>query len=70
MAFDSFAAFLAMGGHAAYVWPAYGATMLLLLGVVLHLRLERRRLWRDLRRRARREQRQVRNADANREVRS
>ncbi|MFM9269394.1 heme exporter protein CcmD [Halomonas elongata] len=68
MAFDSFAAFLVMGGHAAYVWPAYGATMLLLLGVVLHLRLERRRLWRELRRRARRERQQVRNAD--REARS
>ncbi|MDR5858956.1 heme exporter protein CcmD [Halomonas eurihalina] len=66
MAFDSFAAFLAMGGHAAYVWPAYGATLLLLIGVVLHLRLERRRLWRELRRRARRERRQA--GDANREV--
>ncbi|SEM03579.1 heme exporter protein CcmD [Halomonas caseinilytica] len=61
MAFDSLAAFLSMGGYAPYVWPAYGATLLLLLGVVCHLSLERRRLWRELRRRARRERHQSRD---------
>ncbi|MBB3190758.1 heme exporter protein CcmD [Halomonas cerina] len=55
MAFDSLAAFLAMGGHGPYVWAAYGATAVLLVGVVAHARLERRRLMRDLRRRVRRE---------------
>ncbi|WP_275286276.1 heme exporter protein CcmD [Halomonas elongata] len=63
MAFDSFTAFLAMGGYAPYVWPAYGATLLLLFAVVLHLRLERRRLWRELRRRVRRERRQARDGE-------
>lgn len=60
MVFDTFAGWLAMGGHAAYVWPAYAATLLLLLGVVLHVRLERRRLWRELRRHARRKRRKNR----------
>ncbi|TLF47627.1 heme exporter protein CcmD [Halomonas urmiana] len=57
MAFESLSAFLAMGGHGPYVWAAYGATAALLLGVTLHARAERRALLRDLRRRARREQR-------------
>lgn len=57
MAFDSLSAFLAMGGHGIYVWAAWGVTGLLLVGVVVHARVERRALLRDLRRRARREQR-------------
>lgn len=57
MAFDSLSAFLAMGGHGAYVWSAWGLTGLLLVGVVVHARAERRALLRDLRRRARRKQR-------------
>lgn len=57
MAFDSLSAFLAMGGHGVYVWASWGLTGLLLVGVVLHARAERRALLRDLRRRARREQR-------------
>ncbi|MFP4138326.1 MAG: heme exporter protein CcmD [Halomonas sp.] len=57
MAFDSFNAFIAMGGHAPYVWAAWMATAALLIGTVLHARAERRRLLRGLKRRARREQR-------------
>ncbi|MFG6159139.1 heme exporter protein CcmD [Halomonas sp. 1390] len=57
MAFDSLSAFLAMGGHGIYVWASWGLTGLLLIGVVVHARAERRALLRDLRRRARREQR-------------
>jgi len=59
MAFDSLSAFLAMGGHGVYVWASWGVTGLLLLGVVLHARAERRALLRGLRRRVRREQRQA-----------
>ncbi|MEQ8347406.1 MAG: heme exporter protein CcmD [Sneathiellaceae bacterium] len=33
--FDSFGAFLAMGGHGAYVWPALGLALLVLLGLWL-----------------------------------
>ena len=32
---DSIASFLAMGGYAAYVWPAYGVTTLVVLALVI-----------------------------------
>ncbi|QEA40780.1 heme exporter protein CcmD [Pistricoccus aurantiacus] len=59
MAFDSFAAFLHMGGHAPYVWSAWGITAALLLGSVLLARQERRHLLRELERRERRDARHV-----------
>lgn len=41
-------AFLAMGGYAAYVWPAYGASFVVLAGLAawtfLGLRRTKRRL--------------------------
>ncbi|MGO2242773.1 MAG: heme exporter protein CcmD [Halomonas sp.] len=54
MAFTSFSDFLAMGGHAPYVWSAWGVTVLLLLASAWHARLEQRQLLKVLRRRARR----------------
>lgn len=57
MAFASFGDFLAMGGHAPYVWAAWAVSALLLVVSVLHARAERRQLLRHLRRRSRREQR-------------
>lgn len=55
MAFDSLNALLAMGGHAAYVWSAWGVTAALLVVSVAHARVERRQLIRELQRRNRRE---------------
>ncbi|EHJ93555.1 heme exporter protein CcmD [Vreelandella boliviensis] len=55
MAFASFSEFLAMGGHAPYVWSAWGVTALLLLATVWHARAEQRLLLKGLKRRARRE---------------
>jgi heme exporter protein D len=53
--FTSFSDFLAMGGHGAYVWSAYGLCMAVLaLNVILPL-LARRRYLDDLARRKRRE---------------
>lgn len=57
MAFESFNEFIAMGGHAPYVWAAWAATAALLVAIVLHARAERRQLLRKLQRRERREQR-------------
>ncbi|MEA2118935.1 heme exporter protein CcmD [Halovibrio sp. HP20-50] len=54
MAFDSFYEFLAMGGHAPYVWSAWGVTALLLITTVWHARVEQRQLLKGLKRRARR----------------
>lgn len=55
IAFASFADFLAMGGHGAYVWSAYGLCLAVMaLNVALPL-LARRRYLNDLARRRRRE---------------
>lgn len=55
MSFSSFAEFLAMGTHGAYVWSAYGISLVvLLLNVVLPI-LARRRYLQDEARRLRRE---------------
>ncbi len=35
MQFDSVADFLAMGGYAAYVWPAFGLATAVLLGLTI-----------------------------------
>lgn len=61
MAFESLQQFFEMGGHARFVWSAWGMTAVLLVACVVHARHERRRLLRDLRRLARRE-RQVESA--------
>jgi heme exporter protein D len=56
IAFTSFAAFLAMGGHGAYVWSAYGLCLsVLALNVVLPVMVHRRYVG-DLARRRRREE--------------
>jgi heme exporter protein D len=55
MAFDSLNALVAMGGHAPYVWSAWGVTAALLVASVVHARAERRQLIRELQRRNRRE---------------
>ncbi|MDR5892115.1 MULTISPECIES: heme exporter protein CcmD [Halomonas] len=57
MAFESLNEFFAMGGHAPYVWAAWGVTAGLLIVIVLHARAERRLLLRNLQRRVRREER-------------
>ena len=54
MAFASFSEFLAMGGHAPYVWSAWGVTALLLIATVWHARVEQRQLLNGIKRRARR----------------
>lgn len=49
MSGGSFSAFFAMGGYAAYVWPAYGVFFLVLLIDWLAPQFRRRRLLRELR---------------------
>jgi len=49
MQFDSFAEFVAMGGHGLYVWLAYGATVAVLLISSIGLRLARRKQILELR---------------------
>ncbi|WP_017461235.1 heme exporter protein CcmD [Dyella ginsengisoli] len=56
--------FLAMGGYAVYVWPAYAVFLVVLLADALAPVLRRRRVLRELRGRlARQAARQQRHAD-------
>jgi heme exporter protein D len=48
--------FLAMGGYAAYVWPAYALFFIVLLADTIAPRLRRRRVLRELRARLARQQ--------------
>ncbi|MCJ8167915.1 heme exporter protein CcmD [Atopomonas sediminilitoris] len=56
MNFATLADFFAMGGHAPYVWSAYGISLLVLLLNVAVPLLARRRYVADERRRIRREE--------------
>ena len=49
MSFDSFQAFLTMGGHGPYVWTVYLTTLVLLTLNFAGFRRERRRTLRELR---------------------
>lgn len=55
IAFESFAQFLAMGGHGLYVWSTYGICMALMVWTAVLPVLARRRYLKDLDRRRRRE---------------
>ncbi|EPT9749512.1 heme exporter protein CcmD [Yersinia enterocolitica] len=56
-AFNSWAAFFAMGGYAFYVWLAIAATVLSLLGLWIHTVWQHKQLLADIQRREAREQR-------------
>ena len=47
MYWASLSDFLAMGGHAGFVWPAFGVALIILLGLGLHSRLQMRMAERD-----------------------
>lgn len=55
IAFESFADFLAMGGHGLYVWSTYGLCAALMTWTAVLPLLARRRYLNDLARRRRRE---------------
>jgi heme exporter protein D len=56
-AFDSWQAFFAMGGYAFYVWLAVIATLVSLLGLLVHTWWQHQQLLGEVRRRGARQQR-------------
>ena len=54
--------FLAMGGYAAYVWPAYAVFFAVLIADNVAPRLRRRRILRELRERLARQSARARRA--------
>lgn len=63
-AFHSWAEFFAMGNYAFYVWLAVAATLLSLLGLLMHTLWQHKQLLADIHRRQAREQR-IRQAQLN-----
>ncbi len=57
VAFDSWPAFFAMGGYAFYVWLAVAATVLSLLGLLIHTLWQRKQLLAEVSRQESRERR-------------
>lgn len=55
MQFDSVQEFLAMGGHAPYVWTAYGVTLVVILYILCAPLVAQRRFVREERQRLLRE---------------
>jgi heme exporter protein D len=47
MFFDSFSAFIEMGGHGFYVWLSFGLTGLLIIGNIAHVHVARRNFFRE-----------------------
>jgi len=56
VAFDSFQAFLQMGKHGAFVWSAYGITLVVVAGNIIALRQRRKTLIDSIQRKIKREQ--------------
>ena len=56
MQFDSLAEFVAMGGHAQYVWMAYGTAVLVFVGYTISLLKTRTRIVKELKWRAKAEE--------------
>lgn len=54
MSFETFAEFVAMGGHGFYVWFSYGASIFVVLANVVIVRRSRLRYIRELKDLARR----------------
>jgi len=55
VSFSSLQEFLAMGGHALYVWLSYGAAVIVVVWNVVAVRIERARFFREARALARRQ---------------
>jgi heme exporter protein D len=63
MAFDSFSAFLTMGGHGPYVWSSYGAFFVLMAALMISSLRRRRAMLEACRRNFMRQGREPGRAD-------
>ncbi|MDG1123205.1 MAG: heme exporter protein CcmD [Glaciecola sp.] len=49
MHFDSFAAFLEMGGYGFFVWLSYGVSLLVVVAFIIYVKLDKRKLIAEVR---------------------
>lgn len=64
MQFDSFEAFLNMGGYAFYVWLAYGLTLICLGGLIFLSHRQQHKVLTDIAKKMAREERLKENRSA------
>ena len=53
------AEYFAMGGKAIYIWPSYGISLLVLVGIVIAAWRSEKKIRRDIARQLRREERGI-----------
>ena len=56
MEFNSFQAFMQMGKHGAFVWSAYGITLVVILGNLIAIRRRKKNVIETIQRKIKREQ--------------
>ena len=56
MEFSTFAEFLAMGKHGAYVWSAFGITLVVVLANIIYPIMRKKTLMVEIKRKVKREQ--------------
>ena len=49
MHFDSFSAFLEMGGYGFFVWLSYGVSLLVVVVFIIYVKLDKRKLIAEVR---------------------
>ena len=49
MHFDSFSAFLDMGGYGFFVWLSYGVSLLVVVAFIIYIKLDKRKLITEIR---------------------
>ena len=57
MYFESFSAFLAMGGYGFFVWLSYGVSILVVTAFVMYINVDKRNLIKEVRAQAARKAR-------------
>ena len=57
MHFDSFSAFLEMGGYGFFVWLSYGVSLLVVVAFIIYIKLDKRKLITEVRAQAARKAR-------------
>lgn len=57
MYFESFSAFLAMGGYGFFVWLSYGVSILVVTAFVMYIKVDKRNLIKEVRAQAARKAR-------------
>jgi len=59
----TFSEFLHMGGYGFYIWSCYGAAVVVFAGLFLHVKMQKKRIIKQLQRRYRQDDRKKQKAE-------